>query len=88
MAFLGEVAARLFRETKTGWRGRMGKGLKSVATLLHMELNCHRALTALTKGQGSLKAHPGRKQTGGKMPSFVLLARSCPAPSPFQGGGA
>lgn len=36
-----------------------------------VELNCHRALTALTKGQGSLKAHPDRKQTGGKMLSFA-----------------
>ena len=36
-----------------------------------VERNCHRALTALTNGRDSLKAHPGRKQTGGKMLPFV-----------------
>ena len=43
-----------------------------------MELNCHRALTALTKGQGSLKAHPGRKQT--RLLSSLLDPVRHPAP--------
>ncbi len=59
-----------------------GKARRVLRTSLHMELNCHRALTALTEGQGSLKAHPGRKQTGGTMlPSLLDSVRH---PAPFR----
>ncbi len=50
-----------------------------------MELNCHRALTALTEGQGSLKAHPGRKQIGGTMLPFVPPCSILSGTQPLSG---
>ena len=50
-----------------------------------VERNCHRALTALTNGQDSLKAHPGRKQTGGKMLPFVPPCSILSGTQPLSG---
>lgn len=50
-----------------------------------VERNCHRALTALTNGQDRLKAHPGRKQTGGKMLPFVPPCSILSGTQPLSG---
>ena len=50
-----------------------------------VERNCHRALTALTNGRDSLKAHPGRKQTGGKMLPFVPPCSILSGTQPLSG---
>ena len=50
-----------------------------------VELNCHLALTVLTKGQGSLKAHPVRKQAGGKMLSFAPPCSILSGTQPLSG---
>ncbi len=50
-----------------------------------VELNCHLALMVLTKGQGSLKAHPVRKQAGGKMLSFAPPCSILSGTQPLSG---
>lgn len=73
----------------TGWAGRMRKERPKAFVYRcappQVERNCHRALTALTNGRDSLKAHPGRKQTGGKMLPFVPPCSILSGTQPLSG---
>lgn len=73
----------------TGWAGRRRKERPKAFVYRcappQVERNCHRALTALTNGRDSLKAHPGRKQTGGKMLPFVPPCSILSGTQPLSG---
>ena len=73
----------------TGWAGRMRKERPKAFVYRcappQVERNSHRALTALTNGRDSLKAHPGRKQTGGKMLPFVPPCSILSGTQPLSG---
>lgn len=93
----GDTDSRLLRKSllcghfrrRTGWAGRMRKERPKAFVYRcappQVERNCHRALTALTNGRDSLKAHPGRKQTGGKMLPFVPPCSILSGTQPLSG---
>lgn len=74
---------------RTGLAGRMRKERPKAFVYRcappQVERNCHRAHTALTNGRDSLKAHPGRKQTGGKMLPFVPPCSILSGTQPLSG---
>ena len=89
-ALAEEPGLRPFQE-RNGWSEAHKESPKAFVHCCappQVERNCHRALTALTNGRDSLKAHPAGSRPAARCCLLSLLARSCPAPSPFQGGGA